>query len=200
MIQFDRRTWETDKITNLSKAAWTCGKCGSSPLALTEAIKPRKWDYDTATVKCNQSHCGQRYVLIGNKIFLEGNQQRTKGYFQNNNYGVRPTHFQPELALFSIPNSIPEEARNPLQKSFNHFWYDHDVCVQQISTAIEILISKEKKETPHPDKMNLKSNLNNFEMGISNLRALSRDMTASDRSAVLDLYEKIVSSLNLMYP
>jgi hypothetical protein len=203
MILFDRKIWETDRITNKSKSAWRCYQCEKGSLVLEDLIPKRK--FAAAHVKC--SSCHKTSLIIGNVIPLANKLVVSLGYYKIQDLGIKPTHIRPTLSLFNIPESINAQIKEKIMLSFDHFWYDLDACANKIRQALELMVKEfgGKGDTLHSQIKSLDLNL-----GADNINSLialkwigndgSHSSNPFTKEEILDTYEIFVHTINKLYP
>lgn len=141
MRQFDKYTWAQAFVSNRNKAPWRCGVCWSGTLQLDEqSFKKHKRVINSATLRCSNEHCQKRFSLVGKQKFFEGKYEVSPTYIRITEHRLYPSHFQPELPLFELPKELSESAKESMQLSFNHFWYDLDACINKLRQCLEILV------------------------------------------------------------
>jgi len=205
MIEFDKKRWRQTYISNGNDTGWMCSKC-NAVLKLESRIKP-KIDYQSVTARCSNPKCHSEYALIGKVKYMSGENAVSKQFYNIDDLRLYPTHFQPVLNLFALPDEINEDLDQLIKLSFNHFWYDFDACMNKIRQALELIISGRNStgKTLHKKILSLKEEFG--EELSDSLLALkwignegSHPGQGFNRDQVLDTYEIFVEVIKLLYP
>jgi hypothetical protein len=208
MIHFDRMMWMNEYISLRSKALWRCSKCRQGNLQLVEKeFKKTKSSSNTARLKCSNEDCRKQFVVIGTqRHFAHGNEVDSR-YFDIQDYRLYPTHFQPELHLFLLPDYLTDPIKEKLRISFNHFWYDFDTCANKIRQVLELIVLQlgGNGGDLHQRIKALKGKLP--EELVERLMAIkwignegSHPERSFTREQILDTYELLVDTVNQIYP
>jgi hypothetical protein len=118
-----------------------------------------------------------------------------------------PTHFQPELYLFSLSPSVTDNVRSLVIKSFGHFWYDLDACANKIRQALENLVEEKNGVGDSLDKQ-IRSLASTLGTAVTDtmlaLKHIGNDGSHAGRAftkdEILDAYSLLEDLLNLLYP
>jgi hypothetical protein len=203
MIQFEKTIWEIKSITNKNQSAWRCYSCGRGSFVLLEKIPKRNY----AAVNINCSACNTAHLILGKVIGFAHNYEVVLEYCAIEDLGIKPTQIRPSISLFKIPDYIDEKIKNKLMFSFDHFWYDMDACANKIRQALE-LIADELGGTGnilHDKIISLRSKIGpETTDALLALKWIGNDGSHASidfkRLDILNAYEILVHTLNILYP
>ncbi len=208
MIKFDRSIWQKEYISNKSRASWVCSKCWTGPLQLNDSFRKTKRSSGVASIECSNEDCRRFYHLTGPiKHFSSDGIHVGRQSVHVSDYRLYPTHFQPELHLFRLPEKLGDETCRLLRLSFNHFWYDLDACANKIRQSLELIVKEKGAQGNNLEKRidSLKEKIGvKLTDSLTSLRWIGNEGSHPEKpftkDQILLTYSILVEVLNSLFP
>jgi Domain of unknown function (DUF4145) len=91
--------------------------------------------------KCSQRSCEEPVICVG----LFGLQQDEDDFGRKYTTKVlSPLFFYPTIQVFDFPRVLPSKIKEPLMKSFSHFWSDPGAAGNSLRIAVEALLDHQR--------------------------------------------------------
>ncbi|MEJ1242176.1 DUF4145 domain-containing protein [Chryseolinea sp. T2] len=226
-MSFDKELWVRDSFSSKYKMPnWICPHCSKGILQKdnesistynsVETNNAAQISYNSdelakfnfsGYLKCNG--CNERVVISGYGIYFDERlTTQVLAVYRGKRIPVYyPTHFQPELKLFRLPNALSTQVYSLVKKSFGHLWYDLDACANKIRQALESLVIENNATGDKLDHQirSLTTTLGNqVTETMLALKHIGNDGSHKgrpfERSEILDAYCLLEDLLNMLYP
>ncbi|WP_367106040.1 DUF4145 domain-containing protein [uncultured Psychrobacter sp.] len=162
---------------------WQCPTCSNGYLVIEDdtfrsretAISQKghkhyEWEPEWVSLvyscvfKCTNNSCGEQVASSGHG-FLDWDIEEDENGIPKQIYGeyFEPYYFHPPLKIIDIPESVPDNITNQLEKSFELFFSSPSASVNHARSALELLLThlKVPKTTINNRNKRVKINLHN---------------------------------------
>ena len=177
------------------------------------------WEPDWITKRfsahliCNRPKCGEISLMIGNVPMVE---------YLDSEYGwalqevYEPKAIYPTPLYFAIPSDTPNKIKEALKESFSAYWQDKNASMNKVRIAIELILDdqgilqQKKAKSGKVVNMKLHERIEVFEKKlmepakslmaakmVGNIGSHENQEIGGD--IVLDVYELLLSCINLLY-
>ncbi len=123
----------------------------------------------SATLKCDETPCGEIVELIGDTEDVEVEVETAPGHYAWGLEGMlRIQAAHPPPPLFRISETVPYKVKSQLKLAFRMYWTDISACVARLRTAVEAMLDDQKAPrerktaTGKMVRMNLQERISHF--------------------------------------
>lgn len=162
---------------------WHCPTCSNGYLVIEEntfssretAISQKghshyEWEPEWVSLvyncmlKCSNNNCGEQVTSSGHG-FLDIDIEEDENGRPQQTFGnhFEPYYFYPPLKIIDIPQNVPDDIANQLNKSFEFFFSSPSASVNHARSALELILNylKVPKTTINNRNKRIKINLHN---------------------------------------
>ena len=173
----------TSYFTSNQNTYWPCSTCSNGYLMINEdtffseetsaSQKTQShygWDPESISLvyscifKCSNNNCNEQFASSGHGCLDWDIEEDDHGIPQQvYSPCFEPYYFYPSLKIIDIPENVPDDITNQLNKSFELFFSSPSAAINHARSALELILNylKVSKTTINNKKKRVKINLHN---------------------------------------